>query len=98
MSEEGLRLDKWLVCARFFKSRSVASKLCAAGKVRVNRRRVAKAHVVVRLGDVLTFPQGRRIRVIRVRGLPERRAPAAKARSFYDDLAPPCEPSTRRPF
>lgn len=95
MSEEGLRLDKWLVCARFFKSRSLASKLCAAGKVRVNRRRVAKAHVAVRRGDVLTFPQGRHIRVVRVLELPGRRGPAAEARSLYEDLAPPCKASDR---
>lgn len=93
MSEGGLRLDNWLVRARFFKSRTQASKLCAAGMVRVNRRRVAKAHVPVRPGDVLTFPHGRHIRVVRVLALPERRGPAAEARSLYEDLVPPCEPS-----
>ncbi|HVO17522.1 MAG TPA: RNA-binding S4 domain-containing protein [Alphaproteobacteria bacterium] len=84
-----LRIDKWLFFARFFKSRSLAATLCAAGKVRVNRLPIQKAHHAVRVGDVLTFPQGRHIRVIRVALLGTRRGPAEEARTLYEDLAPP---------
>jgi ribosome-associated heat shock protein Hsp15 len=84
-----LRIDKWLFFARFFKSRSLAAALCAAGKVRVNRQPIQKAHHVVRIGDVLTFPQGGDIRVVRVAGLGTRRGPAGEARLLYEDLAPP---------
>lgn len=84
-----LRIDKWLFFARFFKSRSLAAALCAAGKVRVNRLPIQKAHHAVRVGDVLTFPQGRHIRVIRVALLGARRGPADEARTLYEDLAPP---------
>ncbi|HLI12151.1 MAG TPA: RNA-binding S4 domain-containing protein [Alphaproteobacteria bacterium] len=83
-----LRLDKWLWHARFFKSRSLAAKLCAAGKLRLNRAVVHKAHQPVRPGDVLTFPQGWHIRVVRVIALGARRGPAAEARRLYEDLAP----------
>lgn len=86
MSDESQRLDKWLWHTRFFKSRAIASKLCAGSKVRVNRSVVAKAHYQVRAGDILTFPQARAIRVIRVLGFPERRGPASEARTFYEDL------------
>ena len=86
MSEESQRLDKWLWHARFFKTRAIATKLCVASKVRVNRTVVAKAHHPVRIGDVLTFPQARAIRVVRVRGLPDRRGPASEARACYEDL------------
>ncbi len=89
MSEARLRLDKWLWYARFFKSRSLAGKLCAAGKVRVNRVPVAKPHAAVKPTDVLTFPQGNRIRVIRILALGSRQGPAPEARSLYEDLAPP---------
>ena len=61
----GLRLDKWLWYARFFKSRSLAARLCTGGKVRLNKRPVDKAHQLVRPGDVLTFAQGRAVRVVR---------------------------------
>ena len=90
MSEtESLRLDKWLWYARFFKSRTLASRLCAAGRVRINRRVVDKAHAMLRAGDVLTFPQAHAIRVVRVRALGTRRGPAAEAVTLYEDLAPP---------
>lgn len=97
MSEaESLRLDKWLWYARFFKSRTTASRLCAAGRVRINRRVVDKAHATLRAGDVLTFPQARAIRVVRVRALGTRRGPAAEAATLYEDLAPP-EPARSEP-
>jgi len=90
MSEEdGRRLDKWLWFARFCKSRTLASKLCAAGKVRIGGELVHKAHCLIRPGDVLTFPQGPHIRVVRVVQLGVRRGPASEARTLYEDLAPP---------
>jgi len=87
--EEGsLRLDKWLWYARFFKSRSLAARLTASGKIRRNRVSVHKAHQAVRPGDVLTFPQGSQIRVVKVLALGERRGPASEAHLLYEDLAP----------
>ena len=56
---------------------------------------VRKAHLGVRTGDVLTFPKGRDIRVVRVVGLGTRRGPATEAQTLYDDLEPP-EPSGKR--
>ena len=96
-TDGALRIDKWLFFARFFKSRSLAATLCAAGKVRVNRLPIQKAHHAVRVGDVLTFPQGRHIRVIRVALLGKRRGPAEEARTLYEDLAPP-EPASAAPL
>lgn len=87
--DDGRRLDKWLWFARFCKSRTLASKLCAAGKIRIGGELVHKAHYLVRLGDVLTFPQGAHIRVIRVVQLGARRGPATEARTLYEDLSPP---------
>ena len=86
---EGLRIDKWLWYARFFKSRSLATRMCAAGKVRANSAVVRKPHHGLRIGDVLTFPQGRRIRVVRVLDYGDRRGPAPLARTLYEDIAPP---------
>ena len=85
------RLDQWLWFARFFKSRSRATKLCTAGKVRVNRLVAGKPHHTLRTGDVLTFPQARRVRVVRVLALGHRRGPAAEAQALFEDLLPPSE-------
>ena len=89
MSESTLRVDKWLWHARFFKTRTLAAKLCSAGRLRVSGTVVSKAHHSVKVGDVLTFPQGRNIRVIRIVALSLRRGPAAEARLLYEDLKPP---------
>lgn len=84
-------MDKWLWQARFFKTRSLAAKTVASGRVRANSDRLAKASAQVGPGDILTFPQGRRIRVVRVLVLGERRGPATEAAALYEDLTPPAE-------
>ena len=94
---ETLRIDKWLWHARFFKSRTAASKLCAGGRVRVNREVIAKAHHPVRAGDIITFPQGRTIRVVEVVALGARRGPASEAQTLYTDLTPPPPPREATP-
>jgi len=85
---EKMRADKWLWHARFFKTRGLASKLVQAGHLRVNSNRIKKPAHMVGIQDVLTFPQARRIRVVRILALSERRGPAHEAAGLYDDLAP----------
>ena len=89
MNEPTLRIDKWLWFARFFKSRTLAGKVCGGGRLRVNGEPIGKAHQMVKAGDVLTFPQGHDIRVVRILDLGTRRGPAPEARLLYDDLEPP---------
>ncbi len=89
MSKDTPRLDKWLWYARFFKSRSLATRLCARGRVRVNANTAIKPHHALKPGDVLTFPLAGHIRVIEVKALAARRGPAAEARTLYEDLEPP---------
>lgn len=88
-SAAGLRLDKWLWFARFFKSRTLAAAYCASGKIRVDRRIVTKVHHVVRVGSVLTFPLHGHVRVVKVKALGVRRGSATLARALYEDLSPP---------
>ncbi len=88
------RLDLWLWYARFFRSRTTASRLCVSGKLRLNHKVIRKAHQSARQGDVLTFPQARDIRVVRIVGLAGRRGPASEARALYEDLAPPAATHT----
>lgn len=85
----GMRLDKWLWHARFFKTRTLAGTAAGGGRVRVNRAPVAKPGQTVRVGDVLTFPQGHHVRVIEILALSARRGPASEARALYRDLDPP---------
>jgi ribosome-associated heat shock protein Hsp15 len=81
-----IRLDKWLWHARLCKTRSLAARLIAEGKVRVNTVRVSKPATLVRIGDGITFARDGRVHVLRILGLGERRGPAPEARQLYLDL------------
>jgi ribosome-associated heat shock protein Hsp15 len=61
----------------------------AEGGVRINRQPTDKPHARVRPGDVLTFPAGGTVRVIRVLGLAARRGPAPEARLLYEEVTEP---------
>jgi ribosome-associated heat shock protein Hsp15 len=87
-----LRIDKWLWCARFFKSRAQATQAVAGGKVHVNGQRVKPARCVV-VGDALEITQGPLRRDVVIRSIPERRGPAAEAQRCYEESA---ESITRR--
>ncbi len=64
----------------------------------MNGEKVLKAAFPLRPGMTLTFPQARRIRVVRVEALATRRGPAPEARSLYSDLTSDTEiPSPRNP-
>jgi len=83
-----LRIDRWLWQARFFKSRTLAAELVESGHLRVNGQPIHKPGRDVGPGDVLTFPQGRRIRLIRIVGTGVRRGPASEAQTLFIDLDP----------
>lgn len=89
-----LRVDKWLWHARFFKTRGLAARLAGSGRLRVNGEHALKVAHMVRPGDVLTFPQGRCIRVVRIVALGWRRGPAPEAEALYTDLDPPAPAPT----
>lgn len=98
-ADRPIRIDKWLWHARFFKSRRLASEAVTSGPLRLNGQRVAKPSQTVRHGDVVTFVQGRTVRVARVLAPGHRRGPASEAQALYEDLTPapdPAEPSAPR--
>ena len=88
-----LRLDKWLWHARIFRSRSLASKFCLEGRIRIGGRVVEKAHQMVKPGDVLTFAHGRDVKVLKIVALGKRRGPVPEARTLYEDLSTPPPPA-----
>lgn len=88
---ESQRLDRWLWFARFYKSRTLAAAQVSAGKVRVDGERVSRPSRAVKPGNVLTFPAGPHIRVIKIVQTGTRRGPAPEARTLYEDLDPPEE-------
>ena len=87
IKSEKLRLDKWLWHARFFKTRTLAAKVVASGHLRVNSRKAEKSSTCVVAGDVLTFAQEKRVRVIKVVALGTSRGPSSEAKLLYEDLS-----------
>ncbi len=84
------RADVWLWRARFFKTRTLAAKVCEEGRVRLTRAgaesRLDKSARPVKVGDELVFALGGRLTAVRVEALGERRGPPAEARSLYSPL------------
>ena len=83
-----LRIDKWLWYARFFKTRRAATKAISGGRFRLDGMIMNKPHRRALCGQVLTFVQGDRVRVIKIMALGNRRGPASEASVLYKDITP----------
>jgi ribosome-associated heat shock protein Hsp15 len=77
-----VRLDKWLWAARFFKTRSLASRACDLGRVRSSGQPVKPAREV-HVGDLLQIKNDSGDFQIEVLGLSEMRGPAPVAQLLY---------------
>ncbi|GAA4519075.1 hypothetical protein GCM10023173_21490 [Sphingobacterium thermophilum] len=84
---EKLRIDKYLWAIRIFKTRSLATEACKAGRVKLSGQNV-KASYVVKVGDTFTIQKGIEKKVVKVTGLLERRVDAKTAVQYYEDLTP----------
>ena len=87
-----LRLDKWLWFARFYKTRANATRAIASGRFRLDGEVMSKPHRAALPGQVLTFIQGERVRVVKIIALGTRRGPASEAITLYEDMSPPVAP------
>jgi ribosome-associated heat shock protein Hsp15 len=78
----GVRMDKWLWAARFFKTRALASTACDLGRIESNGIR-AKAAREVRVGDMLRVKNDAGDFLVEALVLSEVRGPAAVAQTLY---------------
>jgi ribosome-associated heat shock protein Hsp15 len=78
----GVRMDKWLWAARFFKTRSMAGRACELGRIDSNGQ-PAKAAREVRVGDLLRVKNPSGEFQIEVLALSEMRGPAPVAQRLY---------------
>jgi len=83
---EGVRLDKWLWAARFFKTRSLATEAVNGGKVDLNGQRPKPAKEL-KIGDQLRIRTGPFVHAITVRALSDRRGPPAAAALLFEESA-----------
>ena len=78
----GVRIDKWLWAARFFKTRSLATDAVSGGKIRLNDL-PTKPSRDVKIGDRLDIFNGETRWQVVVQALAEKRGPASEARQLY---------------
>ena len=86
------RLDKWLVYARFCKTRSQAAALVTGGNIRINGRKIEKPDAKLHEGDVLTLANSTGVQLIKILELAERRGSPEAAHHMYEIL--PQNPGT----
>ncbi|WP_332310536.1 RNA-binding S4 domain-containing protein [Alteripontixanthobacter muriae] len=83
-----VRIDRLLCYLRFVKTRSRAQELVAAGQIRRNGQRVTRTSQPIGIGDTITLPLGRAIKVVTIERIPARRGPPCEAQACYRDLDP----------
>jgi len=84
---EKLRIDKYLWSIRVFKTRSLATEACKAGRVKLNGQNI-KPSYVVKVGDTFAIQKGIERKLIYVVGLLDRRVDAKTAALYYEDRTP----------
>ena len=85
--KDKLRIDKYLWAIRAFKTRTLATEACKAGRVKLNGQNV-KASREVKVGEVYLVSKGIEKRQLKVSGLLHNRVDAKTAVNFYEDLTP----------
>jgi ribosome-associated heat shock protein Hsp15 len=78
----GVRMDKWLWAARFFKTRTLAARACQLARIESNGQE-AKAAREVRVGDLLRVKNESGDFQVEVLAVSETRGPAAVAQTLY---------------
>jgi ribosome-associated heat shock protein Hsp15 len=79
-----VRIDKWLLAARFVKTRGLAQKAIEGGKVKVNDERVKTARAL-KVGDLVWMDIAQLVRVVEVLALAEVRRDATFAQTLYKE-------------
>ena len=81
----GIRIDKWLWCVRLFKTRSLATDACNAGKVKMNGVNL-KPSKEVKSDEIYSIKLGQLDKTVQVLDTPKSRVNAVLVSNFYLDL------------
>lgn len=82
--EEGIRLDKWLWCARFFKTRKLAAEAIRNGRIRENGNRIKPSRTIMP-GDCISIRKGPFTWTITILALAQTRLPVSEAEKSYHE-------------
>lgn len=87
---ESVRIDKWLWTVRLFKTRSMATDACNAGKVKMNGTNV-KPSKNIKPDEVFEVHIGQLVKTVKVLDAPKSRVGAPLVPQYCEDLTPPEE-------
>ena len=85
--KEKLRIDKYLWAIRIFKTRTLATEACKAGRIKLDGQNIKPSHEV-KVGEVYSISKGIERKVIKVTGLLENRMDAKSVINFFADETP----------
>lgn len=85
-----MRIDKWLWSVRMFKTRTLATEACAAGKIKIDGESL-KASYLLKIGQTIHINRQGEKTILKAVKLIEKRVSAPLAVLCYDDLTPPEE-------
>lgn len=81
-THKGVRLDKWLWAARFYKTRALAKQMIEGGKVHYDGQRT-KCSKAVEIGALIRLRQGYEEKTVEVIALSDQRRGASEAQQLY---------------
>lgn len=87
---EKVRIDKFLWAIRLYKTRSLATDACNAGKVHIGETTVKPSREVA-IGNVIEIHKDGLCKTIKVKELLSNRVGAALVQNYIEDLTPPEE-------
>ncbi len=82
-----VRIDKWLWSIRMYKTRTLASEACAAGRIKIENKSV-KASYLLKIGQTIHINKQGEKHILKSKILTEKRIGAALASDCYEDLTP----------
>lgn len=85
--EEPIRIDKWLWAMRVYKTRSLASDACRAGKVKMNGKDL-KPSKEVRISEIYTIQISQITKTLKVTAITGKRLSPKLVVDYYEDLTP----------
>ena len=88
--DKKIRIDKWLWMVRLFKTRTMASEACQAGKVKIAGIN-CKPSREIKYEDEIQVRIGQLLKSVKVLDIPKSRLPAKQVIDFYEDLTSPEE-------
>ncbi|MDB6027311.1 MAG: RNA-binding protein [Verrucomicrobiales bacterium] len=94
-SPESVRLDKWLWAVRLYKTRSMATEACNAGKIHIGEQALKPARNV-HVGEIITVACADIKKTVKVLALLDKRVGAKLVPQFSEDLTPASEYEKQR--